>query len=446
MKSQRPLTYSEYIRDYAIVAALDLPDAAPSGVPPQEWPIKPSGWQPGDDWPTGPHWVHDEVLFIRTHQAFEVWFALILHELGAITREAAALRTFEDPQLATRSPRPGPFDPSAWPKTAKLIAERMAADPGVAGPMAALGPPGSHHVTVAFPAHCGEGEEFYHDLLRWTAGLNRASKTLRMTLSFFDILATMPPAHFLKFRGRLQPASGFGSAQFREIEYVLGLREVHATKLRPDGGTPTQTPPLEAPTDATPSDQRMLSFYTSQTAWGRARVARRARETSLRDVVYGLLNAAYQAGSRPDGPETHLPDMRPAAIDHWFAACLQATLSDHYRGVTALDAAGREHLQAALAAMADATQHRETVAAALIDAHPERELFAAFLDACLELDQSLLLWRDRHLRFVEGMIGSRVGTGGGGLRYLGTTITARHTYLTHAFPCLWQARSFVQGV
>ncbi|HIA03459.1 MAG TPA: tryptophan 2,3-dioxygenase, partial [Myxococcales bacterium] len=38
------------------------------------------------------------------------------------------------------------------------------------------------------------------------------------------ILETMTPAEFTQFRYRLKPASGFQSAQFREIEFVCGLK------------------------------------------------------------------------------------------------------------------------------------------------------------------------------------------------------------------------------
>ena len=147
-----------------------------------------------------------------------------------------------------------------------------------------------------------------------------------------------------------------------------------------------------------------MSFHAAQTPWGRARIARRARETSLRDVVYGLLNAAFISGSRDEGPEKHLPDMRPEAVDHLVAHCLTSTLDDHYRGAVGgrLDAAGVALLQSAVQSINEALVHRETIAATLIEAHPERELFASFLDACLDLDRALLQWRDRHIRFVEG--------------------------------------------
>ncbi len=432
-----PLTYGDYIRDRAIVTALDLSER---DVP--DWPVKPPGWQPGDDWPITEHWVHDEVLFIRTHQAFEVWFAQILHELTSVVREATLLNGagFEDPHLARRDPATAP-KLGDWSHTQAV----MHAYPGLTSAFDALREPGCFHVATEFPRHFGEGDDFYHALLRWQERIDRSAMTLLTTITFFDILATMPPAHFLKFRGRLQPASGFGSAQFRELEYLLGLRELHETKLQPEGGEPTATPPLWKPTAATPSDQTNQSFFAAQTAWGRERVARRARETSLRDVVYGLLNAAYLAGSRPKGPEKGLPDLRPAAIDRFFASVLQNTLDDQHRGTTrTLDAAGMKHLTTSLEGMNDSLMHRETVTAALINAMPEKELFAAFLNACLKLDGALLQWRDRHIRFVEAMIGTRVGTGGGGIRYLSGTVAHRHTYVTHAFPCLWQARSFVQ--
>jgi len=45
-----------------------------------------------------------------------------------------------------------------------------------------------------------------------------------MTLSW-DVLATMTPADYLSFRGELGTSSGFQSHQFRELEYLLGLKD-----------------------------------------------------------------------------------------------------------------------------------------------------------------------------------------------------------------------------
>jgi tryptophan 2,3-dioxygenase len=45
-----------------------------------------------------------------------------------------------------------------------------------------------------------------------------------MTLSW-DVLATLTPVDYSKFRGVLGTSSGFQSAQFRELEYRLGIRD-----------------------------------------------------------------------------------------------------------------------------------------------------------------------------------------------------------------------------
>src|SRR5689334_23925252 len=44
-----------------------------------------------------------------------------------------------------------------------------------------------------------------------------------MTLSW-DVLSTLTPVDYMKFRYVLDTSSGFQSAQFREIEYRLGLK------------------------------------------------------------------------------------------------------------------------------------------------------------------------------------------------------------------------------
>lgn len=40
-----------------------------------------------------------------------------------------------------------------------------------------------------------------------------------------DVIETMTPQDFLEFRSRLAPASGFQSVQFREIEFLSGLKD-----------------------------------------------------------------------------------------------------------------------------------------------------------------------------------------------------------------------------
>ncbi len=54
--------------------------------------------------------------------------------------------------------------------------------------------------------------------------LGRIRTVMKTVVSQMDILETMTPVAFNAFRHRLEPASGFQSVQFREIEFRLGLR------------------------------------------------------------------------------------------------------------------------------------------------------------------------------------------------------------------------------
>jgi tryptophan 2,3-dioxygenase len=62
----------------------------------------------------------------------------------------------------------------------------------------------------------------------------RANHSLRVVLSIekilvnqIHILETMAPIGFLEFRDKLNPASGFQSMQFRELEFVSGAKDEH---------------------------------------------------------------------------------------------------------------------------------------------------------------------------------------------------------------------------
>jgi tryptophan 2,3-dioxygenase len=65
--------------------------------------------------------------------------------------------------------------------------------------------------------------------------LNRILKILKTLVAQIDVLETMTPLQFTSFRERLESASGFQSAQFREIEAVLGRRDAAASKAHPEG-------------------------------------------------------------------------------------------------------------------------------------------------------------------------------------------------------------------
>ena len=82
-----------------------------------------------------------------------------------------------------------------------------------------------------------------------------------MTLSW-DVLSTLTPVDYMKFRSVLGTASGFQSAQFREIEFRLGLKQPNFVDHY-DEGTPE-----------------------------RARLTRALAEPSLREAAHGSLERA----------------------------------------------------------------------------------------------------------------------------------------------------------
>jgi len=55
--------------------------------------------------------------------------------------------------------------------------------------------------------------------------LHRVYVVEKLLVEQIEVLETMSPQDFLAFRSKLAPASGFQSVQFREIEFLSGLKE-----------------------------------------------------------------------------------------------------------------------------------------------------------------------------------------------------------------------------
>lgn len=102
----------------------------------------------------------DEMLFIIIHQAYELWFKMVIHELDRV-REIFSQDNVND--------------------------------------------------------NAGEMSIAVHKL-------KRVAKIFEVVNQQVNILETMTPMDFLEFRDLLQPSSGFQSLQFRIIEAKLGLK------------------------------------------------------------------------------------------------------------------------------------------------------------------------------------------------------------------------------
>ena len=61
-------------------------------------------------------------------------------------------------------------------------------------------------------------------------GLARISRIQAVMTLSWDVLATMTPADYTRFRNVLGTSSGFQSAQFRQVEFMLGLKDASHLK------------------------------------------------------------------------------------------------------------------------------------------------------------------------------------------------------------------------
>jgi tryptophan 2,3-dioxygenase len=65
--------------------------------------------------------------------------------------------------------------------------------------------------------------------------MKRILTILKTVVAQIDVLETMTPLEFGSFRDRLESASGFQSAQFRQLEAVLGRRDASVLEHHPPG-------------------------------------------------------------------------------------------------------------------------------------------------------------------------------------------------------------------
>jgi tryptophan 2,3-dioxygenase len=129
--------------------------------------------------------------------------------------------------------------------------------------------------------------------------LARVSRIFEQLNSAWDVLRTMTPSEYTRFRSQLGQSSGFQSRQYRLIEYLLGNRN-HAM-LQPHAHDPEVTKLLEAEL-ATPSlyDEVLRLADRNGLKMPAAVLARDIREThSFNEGVLQAWRQVYEA------PETH---------------------------------------------------------------------------------------------------------------------------------------------
>ena len=233
---------------------------------------------------------HDELLFIIIHQAYELWFKLILHEMENAIR------------------------------------------------------------------YMGEKK-----ILRAHHFMKRITEIMRLLVQQIHILETMSPAEFLEFRDRLMPASGFQSVQFREIEFLAGLK-----------------------------DERYFAHFKNRPDFVEI-LRKRMGEHDLKSAYYELL---HELGSQ-------LGDRRSTM-----------------KGPAMPKNAAELELKGS-------PEDRNTILRAILPIYQDQENHLPLYllsESLVEFDEFFALWREHHVRVVERVIGFKHGTGGSsGAEYLRST-------------------------
>ncbi|MEE9393082.1 MAG: tryptophan 2,3-dioxygenase family protein [Planctomycetota bacterium] len=231
--------------------------------------------------------------------------------------------------------------------------------------------------------------------------LDRCAKTLEHLGHQFALIETMPPTNFLRFRDQLAPASGFQSFQFREIEIVAGLDA--------DKRIEFQGRPYDSHLDANRREQ----------------VKRREAEPSLRDTLFAWLARTPFDRAFPGFGERFL-ETYDAYIDEQCAIQrANPNLSEEQHAITEKRVESGKKDARDFFESGDEVTNRAHQAFVFIASYRNEPLLAwpyALLERVLEFEEHFRLFRFRHARMVERMIGLRVGTGGSsGVSYLDAT-------------------------
>ncbi|MEZ4317163.1 MAG: tryptophan 2,3-dioxygenase family protein [Myxococcota bacterium] len=271
--------------------------------------------------------------------------------------------------------------------------------------------------------------------------LRRISAILKVAVHQFEVMETLTPQDFLAFRDKLVPSSGFQSFQMREMEILLGLERYQRIHYG-------NVDPLDHIRNLAKSSP------AGAMAWG---CIQRARdEESLLSALHRWLHRTPIQGSTPTNPDDD------AVVTGFLEDYLAAHKANHdgtlERLIQALDRTDATKLRARFDTIEEAARsflfaddlenvddeqrrwHRRVRAAILfIESYRALPLLAwprLLLDAVVEMEEQLVIWRHRHVRMVERTIGRRVGTGGSdGVAYLEQTVNYR------IFRDLWAIRT-----
>jgi tryptophan 2,3-dioxygenase len=257
-----------------------------------------------------------------------------------------------------------------------------------------------------------------------TRGIRRMGLLFQQIAQHFALMETLTTRDYLAFRDKLSPASGFQSAQLREIEILFGLPDEERIPL---GGEHSYMQALRSADGAPSPASRRVE-------------ARLEDKPTLKDAIHEWLYRTPIQGSSPHDPKDQ----------ERVAGFVESYLAAHTRAAETSLAIGREAATTVEARQRlEARYERERASArefllagdvpedhrfrtlriraavVFIESYRELPLLAwprEVIDGIVALEQSFVIFRQRHARMVERVIGRRTGTGGSaGVEYLDQT-------------------------
>jgi tryptophan 2,3-dioxygenase len=213
--------------------------------------------------------------------------------------------------------------------------------------------------------------------------LARISQVLLLLVRTWDVLSTLTPDEFRVFRSTVgkDNASGFQSSQYRQVEFLLGIK--------------SRTKPLE-----TPSGERHIDIITMHDNPAIQEVLRAQwKRPSLYDATCDLLRTRFPHAGIPAPPQDG-DFSRP----HAYSREVYRVWYDVYN-------------------------------------HPKEHMSLFQLaEKLIDIEDVFRQWRFRHLTTVARVIGQNTGTGGStGLRYLQSIAIEGMEHVL--FPEIWEVRN-----
>ncbi len=269
--------------------------------------------------------------------------------------------------------------------------------------------------------------------------LDRIITIFKLASDHFELMEQISPQDFIAFRGKLGTASGFQSFQVRLVEFLIGLDPDEMVLLG----------------DATP-----LTHFrnNAKSLKGGEEVLQLIEEAlnspSLLEVIEDWL---YRTPINGSSPQDSKDAVKVQGFVNEYIQCFRTEQDNLSELLITMRSGNPENIKRRFEESKDMIkaymnaedvpdedrQRRQRIRAAILFIESYRSLPLmswpqVLLDKLIELEEHLVIFRSRHARMVERMIGRRIGTGGSsGVDYLEATTKYR------IFKDLWGIRTIL---